>query len=318
MGGAIPSTDPVLVESSFIDGAMSRGWYMSAADPFNPESGCAWDGMSTPCRNLGSIIRYTGLGYIQRRYQGAEGGTFGISISGYITRRRGHLKNNVPLEEMAGGETEDKPEVVRINAADARDVVTITDVTFFGGGNDFAQSQSRSRIRNVDSVMNKIRWIGDNVTKAELKSQYQDRILHLLSAACAAAFKSAGLPTPEDVINGGLTIAAHPLLNDPVNNGVLGISEDIRREAVKNEAPAQTIPSRYTTKGAIILFRAEALLDQAYLNEALAHEFMHGAIGTSQKFPLWGYSLFGRGTDLSGHPHYKDIIDSCGYQTVSR
>ncbi|MGI8732270.1 MAG: hypothetical protein ACR2LM_03085 [Pyrinomonadaceae bacterium] len=61
LAGAIPRTDPALDETSSIDAAMSRGWYMAAGDPFNPESGCAWDGMSTPCRNLEMIMRYLGV-----------------------------------------------------------------------------------------------------------------------------------------------------------------------------------------------------------------------------------------------------------------
>jgi hypothetical protein len=138
----------------------------------------------------------------------------------------------------------------------------------------------------------------------------QARLMHLLSKGCAEAFKRAGLATPEEIINQGYTIASSPLLSDTSNNDVLGIRENIRREAVKSQAPAQTIRPQFTSKGPITLFRAEAFLDLDYLDEAVAHEVIHAA--SVDKFPLWGFAL-GRGHDLSGYEHYQDIIDNCRF-----
>lgn len=52
----------------------------------------------------------------------------------------------------------------------------------------------------------------------------QDRLMQLLSKGCADAFKRAGLSTPEEIINKGVTIADRPLLDDSSNN------EAIRRK----------------------------------------------------------------------------------------
>ncbi|MGH9904402.1 MAG: hypothetical protein ACRD8U_02330 [Pyrinomonadaceae bacterium] len=136
------------------------------------------------------------------------------------------------------------------------------------------------------------------------------RLMQLLSKGCAEAFKRAGLATPEEIINKGFTIASSPLLNDSSNNDTLGIAESNRRDAVKSQAPAQTIRPQFTSKGPITFFRADAFTDLDYLDEAVAHEFIHAA--GVDKFPLWGYSL-GRGHDLSGYEHYQDIIDNCRY-----
>ncbi len=142
----------------------------------------------------------------------------------------------------------------------------------------------------------------------------QVRLLQLLSKACADAFKRAGLATPEEIINKGITIASSPLLNDSSNNATLGISESVRQRAAQSQAPAQTIRSQFTSNGPVIFFRAEAFYNTTYLDEAVAHKFIHAA--GVDKFPVWGYSL-GRGNDLSGYDHYHDMIDNCGYQNVS-
>lgn len=170
-------------------------------------------------------------------------------------------------------------------------------------------------IRNVDSILNKIRYLGDNVNNPDLKSLLVVRLMQLLSNGCGEAFKRAGLATPEEIINKGITIASSPLLNDSSNNEILGISEGIRKKAVESQDPAQTIRRQFTSKGPIIFFRAGAFTDLAYLDEAVAHEFIHAA--GIEKFPLWGYAV-GRGTDLSDYDHYQDIIDNCGYQNVFR
>ncbi len=41
-------------------------------------------------------------------------------------------------------------------------------------------SVPQNTIRNVDSILNKIRWLGENVTKPEIKSQLQVRVMSLL------------------------------------------------------------------------------------------------------------------------------------------
>jgi hypothetical protein len=171
----------------------------------------------------------------------------------------------------------------------------------------------QNTIRNVDPILNKIRYLGDNVNNPNLKSMLQVRFMQLLSKACGDAFKRAGLATPEEIINKGITIASSPLLNDSSNNDTLGIPESVRQKAAQSQAPAQTIRSQFTSKGPIIFFRAEAFNDEVFLDEAVVHEFIHAA-GVNT-FPLWGYSL-GRGNDLSGYDYYQDIIDNCGYQNV--
>jgi hypothetical protein len=143
----------------------------------------------------------------------------------------------------------------------------------------------------------------------------QVRLMQLLSKGCADAFKRAGLATPEEIINKGITIADRPLLDDSSNNATLGLSERTQQFCSKNsEADALTIRSQFTSKGPVIFFREAAYFDLDYLDEAVAHEFIHAA-GVDQ-FLLWGYSM-GRGTDLSGYEHYQDIIDNCGYKNVN-
>ncbi len=162
--------------------------------------------------------------------------------------------------------------------------------------------------------MNKIRYLGDNVNNPNLKSMLQVRLLQLLSKACAEAFKRAGLATPEEIINKGITIASSPLLNDSSNNATLGISESCVKKPLKVRHLRKRFDLSFTSNGPVIFFRAEAFYNTTYLDEAVAHEFVHAA--GVDKFPLWGYSL-GRGNDLSGYDHYQDIIDNCGYQNVS-
>jgi len=171
----------------------------------------------------------------------------------------------------------------------------------------------QNSIRDVTPILNKIRYLGDNVNKPELKSMLQSRLMQLLSKGCADAFKRAGLATPEEIINKGITIASRPVLDDPSNNETLGLSESTRQGFAKSQAPALTIRSQFTSKGPIVFFRAEAFADLDYLDEAVAHEFIHAA-GVGQS-TLWGYSV-GRGNDLSGFEHYQDIIDNCGYKNV--
>ncbi len=190
---------------------------------------------------------------------------------------------------------------------------------FMPAGDYNPQQQRQSGARDVGPIMKKINWFNSGNDYAAEKPQYQDmiwmRIFHMLSKSCADAFRRAKLPTPEEIINNGLTIAARPVLDNSSHNAALGISEDIRRKANESQAPVQTIRPQYTTKGAIILFRAEAFTDKAYLDENIAHEFIHAAgVGPH---PARGYAL-GRGHDLSGYEPYTDIIKHCGYQDVMK
>ncbi len=107
MGGAIPPTNPALDESSSIDGVMGgRGWYMAAADPFNPESGCAWDGMSTPCRNLGMIMRYLGINpkttLPNFELEGGRDVPFGFKVT--VVSREVRTKVGTTLVDLEDGE----------------------------------------------------------------------------------------------------------------------------------------------------------------------------------------------------------------------
>jgi hypothetical protein len=171
-----------------------------------------------------------------------------------------------------------------------------------------------SKFTDLTPTLNKIRWFDSgNEYPAEMpeyRSKVFDRIFWMLSnKECGEAFKRANLPTPNDIINNGLTLAARPVLNDPSNNQPLGISEQVRQAFNESKAPVLTIMPQYTSKGAIIFFRAEAFTDINYLDENLAHEFIHAA-GEGQHWWMGGL----RGHDLSGYEHYKDIIKNCGYE----
>lgn len=173
------------------------------------------------------------------------------------------------------------------------------------------QSPQRPNIRDVTPVLEKIRYLGDNINEPELKSHLQSRLSLLFTAGCAEAFRRAGLPTPEEIISKGLTIASRPLLDRPANNATFGITEPTRQAFAKSKAPALTIRSQYTSKGPIIFFRAEAFLDLAYLDESVPHEFIHAA-GVGQ-FPHRFYSV-GIGHDLSNYKFYGDIMSHCSFK----
>ena len=122
MGGAIPPTDPALVESSFIDGAMSRGWYMTAGDPYNSESGCAWNGLSTSCRNFETIMRG------RKEITLLVGRNFGMGISIEGTRTRTKIRT---LQDP--NKTNPKTGALVTDHTAIRDVVTLSaSITFFG------------------------------------------------------------------------------------------------------------------------------------------------------------------------------------------
>jgi hypothetical protein len=79
--------------------------------------------------------------------------------------------------------------------------------------------------RNVTPILNKIRFLGDKANDPKLKSLLQERIMLLLSKGCAEAFKRAGLATPEEIINKGITIADRPLLDDSsIRGGLLSFA----------------------------------------------------------------------------------------------
>ena len=172
----------------------------------------------------------------------------------------------------------------------------------------------QNTVRNVGPILDKIRFLGDKANDKNLRSMLQVRLMQLLSKSCADAFKRAGLATPEEIINKGITIADRPLFDDSSNNETLGLSAQTQQFYSKNsQADALTIRAQFTSKGPIIFFRAAAYADSDYFDEAVAHEFIHAA-GIDQ-FSLWGYRL-GRGHDLSAYDHYQDIIDNCGYKNV--
>ena len=179
------------------------------------------------------------------------------------------------------------------------------------------RASGSARIRDLNPILNRISWIdsgqGYAVEKPEFKAKIQDRITNMLTRACAEAFRRASLPTPEEIINRGLTIAARPLLNEPAYNETFGITEEARQFFNQSTAPVQTIMPQYTSKGAIMFFRGDAFTDLAYLDENIAHEFVHGA-GEGPHPWLRGWW----GHDLSGYEYYDDIIENCGYQNVRR
>ena len=291
--------DPRPPAGSYNSGSMG-GLSSSQANPDSLAVGCMMDGMPTTCNRVASAVN-TGLAQSLELIGKGNSGFAAAMAAGFIPQVR--------TQQVTGGFPDPLDE--RNAIPRTVDVVDGVHLVGPGGQNGFTQTPTNPqnpRIRNVTGVLDKIRFLGENVNKPELKSMLQSRLVPLLTRSCAEAFRRAGLATPEEIINSGYTIASSPLLNDSSNNELLGISESVRREAVKSQAPAQTIRPQFTSRGPITFFRAEAFTDLDYLDEAVAHEFIHAA--TVGEFPLWGYSL-GRGHDLSGYEHYQDIIDNC-------
>jgi hypothetical protein len=181
-----------------------------------------------------------------------------------------------------------------------------------GGGDSGIGGQDVGDLADLSS---NIRIIGTGDSELERhKSEVLNRLEYMArNQSCNDAFRRAGLPTPFELItNGRIVLAARPLLTNPANNSLLGISEDVRAKANKSNAPAQTIRPRFTSTGkAIIVFAADAFSGD-YLDEAVPHEMIHAAgVGS---YPSFGYGftrLIGVGNDLGRYPHYRDIMTNC-------
>ena len=138
--------------------------------------------------------------------------------------------------------------------------------------------------------------------------QLKTRMMRLaLSKRCNDAFRRAGRPTPNDLVQKGFSIASRRALTDPAYNKALGITEEIRAIANTSTAPAQTIRPQFTSSGkAVIILAGDAFVGN-YLDEGIPHELIHA--GGVDKAPSSGYPL--RGTDLGRFPGYDDIIENC-------
>ncbi len=284
--------------------------YQKFGDPNKLDVGCTIDGMSATCKEALRMVNAGAATVASVSLDALSGGANNLSLSSAT------WIEDVDQRDL-GSSYSQNPEGVWS--------ATVNIGMSFNGhfeliGNSVPTGTMtpllpQKPIRNVGPILDKVRYLGDKVNDPNLKSMLQVRLMQLLSKGCADAFKRAGLSTPEEIINKGITIASRPLLDDPSNNETLGLSESTRQGfSERSKADALTIRSQFTSKGPIIFFRAEAFADLDYLDEAIAHEFIHAA-GVGQ-FPLWGYRL-GRGNDLSGYEHYQDIIDNCGYQNVS-
>jgi hypothetical protein len=270
--------------------------YIEGGDPFDYSGGCTSFGMPISCSAARSFLA-RGLGQIN-----------GIDVSG-PTSRGPQTSLSSPMLVL-----EDLIQTTHVwMTGEDGEWRTYHDAVIKAVNLPNVRPNLQNPIRDVMPILNQIRFLGSNANNSNLQSMLQVRLMQLLSKGCAAAFRRAGLATPEEIINKGITIADRPLLDDSSNNETLGLSETTRHAFARSQAPALTIRSQFTSKGPIIFIRAEAYADTDYLDEAIAHEFIHAA-GVGQ-FPLWGYR-FGRGNDLSGYEHYKDIIDNCGYKNV--
>ncbi|MGH9916429.1 MAG: RHS repeat-associated core domain-containing protein, partial [Pyrinomonadaceae bacterium] len=157
---------------------------------------------------------------------------------------------------------------------------------------------------------------GGDTALEQNRGEVLSRIDHMTrSQACSDAFARAGLPTPAQVVQNGLTIASPRALTDSSYNGALGITENARNFFRNNEAPAQTIQGKFTTSGRPVIILSADAFNGSFLNEAIPHEFIHAAgFGTQ---PSFGYSItskLGIGSDLGRYPHYQDIISNCRSQ----
>ena len=134
---------------------------------------------------------------------------------------------------------------------------------------------------------------------------------------CADAFKSAGIPTPAEVIRDrGLTYAAGILVNNSENNKLLGIDEPTRNKAKKSldnfYAPAFTWNSPNLRDPIITFLKNKAFTGEIYsLEEDIIHEGIHGSgVGEHYWHPI-PFLSFKYGHDLTNYDHYKDILKNC-------
>jgi len=307
MGGAIPPTDPALDESSSIDGAMGSGWYKTAADPNNPESGCAWNGLSTPCSRLGTILRYFQLDYI------VIGRDVGISIGGTVTRNRGKWK-----DKQNPNRTNPKTGALVTDSMGPRDVVTITDVTIVGLGGEYAQPQNSGDISDPTSRIRIIDTGGSTALERNRLRVLRKIEFMVNSGSCNAAFKRYGLATPFDLVNSGkITLSSPAALTNSSYNRVLGQALGARSGSLPNatridtlgESHAPAVTLRNDRTGNAIIFFGPDAFDPAYLDEAVPHEFIHAG-GQGQKYSLPGWFF---GHDLSGYNEeaYAYIMANC-------
>jgi hypothetical protein len=127
------------------------------------------------------------------------------------------------------------------------------------------------------------------------------------SAKCAAAFKRAGLPTVDALIQKGFTIGSRSALADSRYTKALGISENNRIKYNNEERGAATTIMGGATGRPVILFAVDAFNSEKNdLSEVIAHEFIHaGGVGSKPGF--WGPLSH----DLKGFDGYDDIIENC-------
>jgi RHS repeat-associated protein len=129
-----------------------------------------------------------------------------------------------------------------------------------GGGGSGIGGQDVGDLADLSSNI----WIigtGDSELERH-KSEVLKRLEYMArNQSCNDAFRRAGLPTPFELItNGRIALAARPLLTNPANNSLLGISEDVRAKANKSNAPAQTIRPQFTSTGKAIIVLGMASL----------------------------------------------------------
>lgn len=182
----------------------------------------------------------------------------------------------------------------------------------FGGGNSGIGAQGDADLASLSS---NVRIIGTG--DSELEGRANEVLARLeymaRSQSCNDAFRRAGLPTPFELVTGGrIVLVVRPLLTNPANNSVLGISEEVRAKANKGNAPAQTIRPQFTSTGKAIMVFAVDAFSGGFLDEAVPHEMIHAAgVGA---YPSFGYGLtrfIGIGNDLGRYPHCRDIMDNC-------
>lgn len=128
-----------------------------------------------------------------------------------------------------------------------------------------------------------------------------------LSEKCNAAFKRYGRPSPDELVQKGLTFGSTRALTSPAYDNELGISDTDRLKFLGKASGAAGLTIRGNATGRpIVLLSPDAFGANYDLQDVLSHEFIHAG-GIDVMWGFWG-SL---SHDLAGFPGYDDILKSC-------
>lgn len=264
--------------------------------------GCSVDGMPMMCTSAWEYKNSGGAGNVNA---GTIGGMLALGLAGGVGLGRSAALNSLGATPLLG----------RICTSASSGGVTAsqcsTEVVGFTSDSYMASSvilrsavpQNSTDSGKLNSNIKVVNTGGDTALEKN-KDEVISRIEYMAkSTACNDAFKRAGLKTPLQMVQGGITLASRRALTDSSYNSALGITEEIRKEANTSGAPAQTIRPQFTSSGLpVIIIGGDAFGDN-YLEEAIPHEMIHAA--GFDKAPGW----FGH--DLKRFPYYGDIVINC-------